>query len=201
MRVRIPLTPVSVDPIKQDIFDCILHPRLVCFHAFWVWSLFSRPTTRSFWWNLRKTQQGSLFSRKRNQEDLFWVSFNYRPEGRGKGAIIFVSQYGVCDLVLPGGVADLLLHRNCNFPAAIGFWLCYSSDLRLSSLFCRSSPEGTRELYLWLKHSSVHFYPRSTGLPFGMIRSWMSSRFLQFGFFILEKTWYIWNVFEIPFSH
>lgn len=56
--------------------------------------------------------------------------------------MIFVSQYDVCDLVLPRGVAVLLLNYNCTFPVAIEeFWLCYTSDLWLSSFFCGSSPE------------------------------------------------------------
>lgn len=49
--------------------------------------------------------------------------------------MIFVSRYDVCDLVLPGGVAVLLLNYNCTFPVAIEeIWRCYTSDLWLSSL-------------------------------------------------------------------
>ena len=54
--------------------------------------------------------------------------------------MIFVSQYDVCDLVLPGGVAVLLLNYNCTFPVAMEeIRLCYISDLWLSSFFCGSS--------------------------------------------------------------
>lgn len=54
--------------------------------------------------------------------------------------MIFVSQYDVCDLVLPGGVAVLLLNYNCTFPVAMEeMRLCYTSDLWLPSFFCGSS--------------------------------------------------------------
>lgn len=47
-----------------------------------------------------------------------------------EGGAISVSQYGVCDLVLPGGVAVLLLNDNCTFPVAVEeIWQCCSRDL------------------------------------------------------------------------
>lgn len=105
---------------------------------------FSGQTRRSFWWKLDSlTQQGSLFSRNRNKEDLFWLSFNYKPEGRGKEGAISVSQYDVCGLVLPGGVAVLLLNENCTFPVAVEeIWQCCTRDLwelskkLIGSFFC-----------------------------------------------------------------
>lgn len=113
--------------LKVNIFNFIFCPCLLRFLAFRVRNPFSGEIRRSFWGKLRDmyslTQQDSLFSSNRNKEDLFWVSFNYKPEGRRKGGVIFVSQYDVCDLVLPGGVAVLLLHYNCNFPVAIRIWL------------------------------------------------------------------------------
>lgn len=117
---------------------------------------FSGQTRRSFWWKLDSlTQQGSLFSRNKNKEDLSWVSFNYKPEGRGKGGVISVSQYDVCDLALPGGVAVLLLNDNCTFPVAVveiwqfctpGLWE-FSKKL-IGSFFC-DNPFTIPRISLW----------------------------------------------------
>lgn len=57
--------------------------------------------------------------------------------------MISVSQYDVYDLVLPGGVAVLLLNDNCTFPVAVEeIWQCctpglweYSKKL-IGSFFC-----------------------------------------------------------------
>lgn len=48
----------------------------------------------------------------------------------GEIVCLFVSQYYVCDVVLPEGVAVLLLNYSCTFPVAIkAIWLCCTSDL------------------------------------------------------------------------
>lgn len=53
----------------------------------------------------------------------FPLIISLRAEGKEE---CFVSQYDVCDLVLPEGAAVLLLNYNCTFPVAIEeIWFCY----------------------------------------------------------------------------